>query len=203
MDRNRFDDLVSRARLCTRCDAMDGRLRVLSSANGLPGSRIMLVGEAPGRKGAGRTGRPFAGDESGRRLDVLLSAAGWSRSDVFLTNSVLCNPLDTSGNNRAPTRREIRNCENWLLEQIVVVNPAVVVALGAVASHALRSIEHHSLGLHNSADQPVLWFGRVLAVRYHPGARAAIHRSVDDQLYDFQALGEWYRSTNGGNAAFQ
>lgn len=89
---------------------MDGQVRLLSRLNGPPDAGVMLVGEAPGRLGAARTGVPFAGDESVRRLDRLIEAAGWSRDRLFITNAVLCNPLDDLGRNRPPRVAELSNC---------------------------------------------------------------------------------------------
>jgi uracil-DNA glycosylase family 4 len=172
---------------------MDGRLRVLSRLNGPPNAAIMLVGEAPGRLGAERSAIPFAGDESGRRLDRLIAAAGWNRAELFITNAVLCNPLDTSGRNRSPSRREQAACSSWLARQVQVVNPRLVIALGAVALESLRHIAPHDLTLKDAVATPVPWHGRWLGVAYHPGARAALHRPMDKQLADFAQFGEWSR----------
>ena len=172
---------------------MEGRLRILSRLNGPPDARIMLVGEAPGRLGAARTAVPFAGDESGRRLDRLMAAAGWSRHEVFISNAVLCNPLDGSGRNRPPRASELVNCRAWLQSQIDLIDPALVVALGAVALKSLAGIEPHPLTVRDSANPPLSWYGRHLAAAYHPSARAAIHRPFDLQLDDFRRLGEWFR----------
>jgi DNA polymerase len=151
----------------------------------------MLVGEAPGRLGAGKSGVPFAGDESGRRLDALLAAAGWRRDEVFITNAVLCNPLDGLGRNRCPAPREVRACSYWLERQIEVVDPLLVVALGTVALKALDSIAPHELHVRDAGQPPMPWHGRHLAAAYHPGARAAIHRPVALQREDFARLGAW------------
>ncbi len=197
-----FDSLVTQARACRLCSSMDGQIRVLSRFNGPIDARIMVVGEAPGRFGAGKSGVPFQGDESGRRLQRLIEAAGWDRNQLFISNAVLCNPLDSAGRNRAPTATEITYCSSWLDRQIQVINPALVVALGASALRGLGKIEKHTLTVKDSAAMPVEWSGRFLSAKYHPGARAAIHRPVEQQLEDFHALGNWWR-TNDGNAGYQ
>ena len=99
MSEEPFDALAAAAQLCRACPMMEGRLRVLSRAMALSQAAVLLVGEAPGRLGAGQSGVPFAGDESGRRLDALLAAARWQRDEFFITNAVLCNPLDGHGRN--------------------------------------------------------------------------------------------------------
>jgi DNA polymerase len=134
---------------------------------------------------------PFAGDESGRRLDVLLAAAGWQRERVFLTNAVLCNPLDERGRNRRPAPREVHACTYWLARQVAVVDPQLVVALGAVALMALHAVAPHDLRLHDAGQLPTPWHGRHLAAAYHPGARATIHRPTARQREDFARLGAW------------
>jgi DNA polymerase len=180
---------------------MDGCLRVISRSNGPTPADVMLVGEAPGRRGAGRTGLPFSGDTSGQRLERLLAAAGWSRESVFITNAVLCNPTDAAGRNRPPTRLEIARCSHWLADQLSLVDPRLVVALGTVALKALSNIEPHTLRVGDVGRGPFAWAGRLLAPAYHPSARAAIHRPVEAQLADFQRFGGLLRRLNGGSDA--
>ena len=167
---------------------MAGRRRVLGPGNGLPGADLMLVGEAPGRHGAERTGVPFSGDASGRNLDRLLVHAGLSREQVFITNAVLCNPQTGDGRNDKPSPAELANCRDHLADQIRVVNPKVVATLGAVALSALAAIAPHGLGLKSAAARPHPWHGRLLFPLYHPGARARVHRPKGDQEADFRAL---------------
>ena len=112
---------------------------VLGEVNGPADARIMFVGEAPGRHGAGRSGVPFSGDESGRRFEALLGVAGLRREDVFVTNAVLCNPLDGAGNNRRPLAREVRACLANLRGQIEAVDPDYVVALGGRGAGCARA----------------------------------------------------------------
>ncbi len=177
---------------CRRCPGM-GCAPVLSAANGQAGARIMFVGEAPGRFGAGRTGVPFQGDVAGRRFEMLLGEAGLCRDEVYVTNAVLCLPLDSAGRNRTPLGREVRACSGWLEQTIGAVEPPLVVAMGAVALAALALIEPHGVVVSNAGGTPTWWFGRQLAAVYHPGARAAVHRPWEAQLEDWRALGEAVR----------
>src|SRR5258707_1380878 len=102
-----FAALVAQVRACRACPRMAGRRRVLGDANGPLRARAVLVGTAPGRYGAERTGIPFSGDRSGAALDVLLARAGLRRDDVFITNAVLCNPQDAGGRNDEPSAAEL------------------------------------------------------------------------------------------------
>ena len=104
-----FNRLAKQAAECRVCPNLADQSAVLGSGNGSLTAQVVFVAEAPGRFGAGRTGIPFSGDQSGKNFEILLSHAGWTRDEVFITNAALCNPLK-NGNNRRPTSREIRNC---------------------------------------------------------------------------------------------
>lgn len=178
------------ARECRACE----RLVPGSAVAGVGpiGARVMFVGEAPGRLGAGRTGVPFSGDEAGRRFERLLAETGLRRDEVFVTNAVLCLPLDTTGRNRRPRESEVRNCGTWLAAEIERVQPAYVVALGTVALAALGRIEAHELVLSRDVGRVVEWRGRKLVALYHPGARSAVRRGWELQVGDWREFpGEW------------
>jgi uracil-DNA glycosylase len=165
-----FAELVARVQACTACPRMEGRRRVLGAANGRLRPRAMLVGTAPGRHGAERTGVPFSGDRSGAALDELLARARLTRDDVFITNAVLCNPQDARGRNDEPTAAELRNCGGNLRATVEIVAPPLVVALGRTAFQALSRLDsappwEHALGVRHP------WNGRLLAATYHPGPR--------------------------------
>jgi len=179
---------------CRACDSM-AYSHVLGATNGPADARVMFIGEAPGRHGAGRSGVPFMGDESGRRFEALLLAAGLSRDEVFVTNAVLCNPLQANGNNRRPKASEVKRCLPHLKEQIEAVDPALVVALGEVAPSALNRIEPHALRLRDLPAPPVAWLNRHLVALYHPGRRALVHRNEAQQNEDWAALGRFIRAT--------
>jgi uracil-DNA glycosylase family 4 len=163
---------------------------VLGPANGNPEADVMFVGEAPGRLGAGRTGVPFSGDESGRRFEAFLAIAGLRRHDVFVTNALLCNPLDDLGRNRRPLLSEVRRCLPFLRQQVLAVDASVVVALGDVALRALALIEPHGASLREHRGQAVPWFGRALVPLYHPGRRSTVQRRDEHQRGDWLRLGQ-------------
>jgi len=170
MTAHAFALLVDRVQRCRACPRMEGRRRVLGEGNGSLRPVVMLVGTAPGRHGAERTGVPFSGDRSGEALDQLLRRAGLDREDVFITNAVLCNPQDARGRNDEPTAAELRACRAHLAETIAVVDPPLVVALGRTAHAALARIARaprwgEALGTAHP------WNGRRLAATYHPGPR--------------------------------
>jgi uracil-DNA glycosylase family 4 len=165
-----YEALVARVQACRACPRMEGRRRVLGAANGSLSPRAMLVGTAPGRHGAERTGIPFSGDRSGEALDALLARAGLTRTDVFITNAVLCNPQDARGRNDEPTAAELRACSTHLRDTIAAVDPPLVVALGRTAHRALAGLDEVP-PWEQALGTPTPWHGRRLAATYHPGPR--------------------------------
>ena len=184
-----FDALVSEAAACRRCEAMCGRSAVLSAHNGRVGARVMFVGEAPGRQGGDRTRVPFSGDQSGRNFSRYLASVGLARDEIFITNSALCNPRGATGANRRPTRAEVSNCSEFLRRQVELIDPRVVVTLGAVALEALRGVEYHPFTLKENVGQVHVWRGRLLVPLYHPSPQVlASHRREPQQLEDYKSV---------------
>ncbi len=102
---------------------------------GSPCARLMVVGEGPGET-EDLLGRPFVG-RAGELLDKMLAAIDLPREDVYICNTVKCRPtLHENGKlrNRAPTPHEMENCRPYLDEQIEIIAPAVILALGAPAA---------------------------------------------------------------------
>ncbi len=188
-----FLKLTQRVQRCRKCARMCDSKRVLNSSAGNLSARLMFIGEAPGRLGADSTQIPFHGDKAGHNFESLLEFANISRENVFVTNAVLCNPKDSDGNNSTPNSEELTNCSNFLKRQIELVDPAVVVSLGATALKALNDVASHQLILREHVRTTNHWFGRLLIPLYHPGQRAMIHRSAANQRSDYQFVSEELR----------
>jgi uracil-DNA glycosylase len=187
--RVRFGRLVREAGQCRLCPAMCERTAVLSEHNGDPCARVMFIGEAPGRQGGDRTRVPFSGDASGRNLKRYLDSIRLGREEIFITNAALCNPRTPTGANRRPTNREVANCSGFLRRQVELIDPLVIVTLGAVSLAALKSIEYHELTLREAAGKIFDWGGRLLVPLYHPSPQVlASHRREAAQLKDYRAL---------------
>lgn len=188
--KRKFEILADNVNRCNLCMRMHGRTRVLGKKNGDVNSKVIFIGEAPGRLGADRTGVPFYGDKAGQNFERLLITARLTRSEVFITNAVLCNPRDAKGNNSVPTKEEIRNCSLHLSILLDVIQPDLIVTLGQCALRALHMIEPHQIELRQDVGKPVKWRGHTILPMYHPGPRATIHRSMAEQIKDFSFLGE-------------
>ena len=200
---SRFGKLIQEVHACLKCDRMRHSARVLNYSAGNLNAELFFIGEAPGRLGADETEVPFHGDTSGRNFEDLLNFAGINRSDVFVTNAVLCNPKDDDGNNATPTTGEAANCHHFLRRQIEIVDPKIVVTLGNTALRALATIEPQGLSLSENVCTIRPWFGRSLITLYHPGQRAMVHRSFANQRSDYQFVAEqWRRLGTSRRASF-
>lgn len=185
-----YIDLCQQVQKCRLCPRMEGSARILGLSSGALDAKVMFVGEAPGRLGADSTGIPFHGDKAGDNFENLLDFVGISREDIFVTNAVLCNPKDESGNNATPNADEIANCKKFLRQQVELINPGIVVTLGANALKSTALVEAHNLTLRDHVRSAHAWYGRRLVPLYHPGQRAMIHRSLANQRSDYQFVAD-------------
>ena len=125
-----LETLADEVRQCRKCDL--GNLRTHAvPGEGHPKARIMFIGEAPGADEDAQ-GRPFVG-RAGQLLDKIIAACGLKREDVFIGNILKCRPPE----NRDPRPDEIVSCLPYLQRQIEVIEPEIIVALGA---HAARTL---------------------------------------------------------------
>jgi len=115
---------------CTRCKLHRGRTNIVFGV-GSPDTRLMFVGEGPGAD-EDEQGIPFVG-RAGQLLTQIIKAMGFERDQVYIANVVKCRPPD----NRNPEPDEIERCEPFLMRQIDIINPAVIVALGKFAAQTL------------------------------------------------------------------
>ncbi|HEY8171751.1 MAG TPA: uracil-DNA glycosylase family protein [Dehalococcoidia bacterium] len=162
---------------------------VLGTANGAIGASVLFVAEAVGRRGGAVTGVPLTRDESGKRFERFLRVAGIERTSCFVTNAVLCNPIDDAGRNRPPTPAEVARCRPFLERTLDIVRAPVVVALGRVALESLRAVAPHGASLAEHVAAPTLWNARTLVPMYHPSRQSSLHRTEELQIADWRHLG--------------
>jgi uracil-DNA glycosylase family 4 len=185
----KFHKLCTEAQNCRKCSDLTERVAVLSELNGSLQPKVFFLAEAPGRQGGNRTRTPFSGDKSGANFQTLLDSIGLRREEIFITNSALCNPYTPSGANRKPTKTEIGNCSGFLRKTLEIINPKIIVTLGAVALEALKLIEYHQFTLKLHAAKILRWNGQILLPLYHPSPQVvASHRRMREQLEDFEVL---------------
>jgi len=122
----------------------------------------MIIGEGPG-KDEDKTGHPFVGS-AGRYLDHVLEGTGIQRGDFFITNIVKCRPP----NNRPPKADEIQTCiSNYLMEQIELIDPHLVLLLGSTAVKTVLSRK----SVEEARGKVIDLNGRKYLATYHPAAR--------------------------------
>jgi uracil-DNA glycosylase len=132
-----FKALRERALACVKCPNLAASRKNVVFGVGSLDAQLMFVGEAPGAD-EDLQGEPFVG-AAGQLLTKIISATGLSRSDVYIANILKCRP-DTPGQsfgNRKPTPEEMQTCLPFLHEQIDLIQPKVLVALGATAVEGL------------------------------------------------------------------
>ncbi len=178
--------LIAEIMKCRKCPLHSTR------KNPVPGegnrdAYIMLVGEAPGAR-EDETGRPFVG-AAGKLLTELLEGRGLSREEVYITNIVKCRPPG----NRDPTEEEIEACLPYLLRQIRLIKPRVIVALGRHAGrtlYRLAGIKWTSMArMHGKFFDAVIEGIEVkLIATYHPAAALYNPRLRSSLEKDFEII---------------
>ncbi len=153
-----LEELEREIKECEKCGLSRFRTQAVVGEGPCP-SRIMIVGEAPGRE-EDLEGRPFVG-AAGRLLEKMLTAIGLKRKDVYITNVVKCRPPG----NRTPEEEEINSCRPYLSRQIRLVAPRVILALGSVAAKTLLLTETPITALRGKVHEID---GVKLVVSYHP-----------------------------------
>jgi len=155
-----LEELARIARACSRCRLRAGCRQVVFG-EGNPKARLMFVGEGPGEQ-EDIQGRPFVG-RAGQLLDRMIAAMGLQRADVYIANVVKCRPPQ----NRAPEPDEADACWPFLRRQIELINPRIIVCLGAVAARRLLG---PSASVTKSRGRFFEVDGRLVAVTFHPAA---------------------------------
>jgi uracil-DNA glycosylase len=176
---------------CTRCKLhQQGRKQIIFGV-GNPHADLMFVGEGPGAD-EDTQGEPFVG-RAGKLLNNMIKAMGIRREDVYIANVVKCRPPG----NRTPERDECETCSPFLMRQIAVIKPKVVVALGAVAAKNLLAINAPMSELRGRfydfmppgvRSNDLAWQGPKLAVTYHPAFLLRDPRQKGEAWKDLQMV---------------
>jgi uracil-DNA glycosylase len=176
---------------CTRCKLhKQGRKQIVFGV-GNPRADLMFVGEGPGADEDAQ-GEPFVG-RAGQLLNNMIRAMGLKREEVYIANVVKCRPPG----NRTPERDECETCSPFLMRQIAVVKPKVVVALGAVSAKNLLAMNASMGELRGrfydfmpagARSSDPTWQGAKLAVTYHPAFLLRDPRQKGEAWKDLQMV---------------
>jgi len=130
-----LDALVNDCKSCVKCSLSKSRNNVVVG-RGNNKAKLLIIGEGPGRN-EDETGLPFVG-RAGKLLDQILDSVGIdSNEDAYISNIVKCRPPE----NRKPSLEEMRSCESWLKEQIRLINPEVILLVGATAVQGILGVK--------------------------------------------------------------
>jgi uracil-DNA glycosylase family 4 len=161
---------------CTRCGLANGRTQVVFGV-GNPDADLLFIGEAPGFH-EDKQGEPFVG-AAGQLLNRMLhEVLGLDRGDVYICNILKCRPPG----NRDPMEEEIEACTPWLVEQISLIQPQVIVTLG---NFATKFVLNTMQGITRMRGTTYPWHGRTVIPTYHP---AAILRGGGEGSRQFEEL---------------
>ena len=176
---------------CTRCKLhQQGRKQIVFGV-GNAHADLMFVGEGPGADEDAQ-GEPFVG-RAGQLLNNMIKAMGLRREEIYIANVVKCRPPG----NRTPERDECETCSPFLMRQIAVIKPKVVVALGAVAAKNLLAINAPMSELRGrfydfmpsgARSSDPKWPGAKLAVTYHPAFLLRDPRQKGEAWKDLQMV---------------
>jgi len=124
-NQKRMSEVIESINQCKKCPLHETRTNTVPGEGNIH-SPVVFIGEGPGAE-EDATGRPFVG-RAGKLFEEILKAVSFTREDVFITNIVKCRPP----NNRNPMQDEMNSCSPYLFSQLQIINPVLLVTLGAV-----------------------------------------------------------------------
>jgi len=181
--KGKLEELKKTCLGCELCHLRGGCSRVVFG-DGNSKARLMLIGEAPGAD-EDRAGIPFVG-RAGQLLDRILTAAEIDREKIFITNVIKCRPPG----NRLPLQPEVEACLPYLKKQIELINPQIIVCLGALATKTLinkNAAITRDRGKWHNID------GRRVIATFHPAALLRDPSRKKDVWEDFKQVMQHYK----------
>ncbi len=151
-------EVAAEALQCVACGLHETRTKVVFGV-GNPDARLMFIGEGPGRD-EDLQGEPFVG-RAGRLLTKIIQAMGYQREDVYIANAVKCRPPQ----NRDPKTVEVEACRDFLMRQVALIQPDVIVLLGRSAVGAVLGLSAPLSRLRGTFRD---WNGTQVMCTYHP-----------------------------------
>ena len=173
-----LEALCAQANSCRNCPLCERRNNVVFG-EGNPQADLMFIGEGPGFD-EDRLGRPFVG-KAGQLLDKMILAMQFTREEVYICNIVKCRPPD----NRVPMPEEAAACLPYLVKQIELVSPKVIVLLGATAAHYLLEMKE---GITRLRGRWLDYNGIPVMPTYHPAFLLRQESAKRDAWMDLQQV---------------
>ncbi len=170
---------------CTKCAELsqyrlDNSYKIVPGT-GNPSAKIMVIGEAPGQNEA-EQGLPFIG-KAGNLLTNILNAAGWTREEVFISNTIKCRPPG----NRDPQPEEASNCRPFLEMQIQIIDPLWILCVGKIASiYLLGKDPDTKIG--DLRGETHNYLGKKVICTYHPSYLLRNPKAKEEVWKDIQPI---------------
>ena len=179
-----YEQLKKTVLACTKCRLSETRTQVVFGEGNTHGG-ILIIGEGPG-KDEDLQGRPFVG-RSGKLLDKILAECGFNRTNhVFIANIVKCRPPE----NRVPLPDEKAACLPFLMKQIELLDPKIILLLGATA---LKGLVDSKLKITKVRGQWLEWNNRLVMPVFHPSALLRNPNLKPETMEDFKKVVAKYR----------
>lgn len=188
-----FNILNKTCQSCRLCPQVMHDHAFIGPENGSLDADLMFIAEAPGNARDVPL-IPLFGNQSGNNFSKLLAHAGISRSKIFVTNALLHSPIRQNGTMRQPRASELKNCSRFLNEQISIVKPQLIVAVGRVAVDQLNKMS----GLEMPLDPYWTHFWKIkqcyVTTVYHPSPNVmSSKRAMTDQIADYKRIADMCR----------
>jgi len=170
--------LEKQIKVCTLCELCNYRTNAVAS-NGVYKTKIMLIGEAPGRN-EDLEGLPFVG-QAGELLQKMLNTINLSKDQIYITNVVKCRPPD----NREPKKEEIDACKPYLFKQIELLDPKLIILVG---KYSVNTVLGLNLKISNLKGRVFYLNDRYLFCTYHPAFILRNQSYLEEYKLHFQKI---------------
>ena len=177
---HKLDSIAENIKVCEKCKLCETRTKAVPGKGNFDAD-VIFVGEAPGRN-EDIHGEPFVG-AAGKRLDMILEDTGINREDVYITNIVKCRPPK----NRVPSKQEEEACNDFIKQEIEIINPKIICIMGNTAYGTLLDGKEITKNHGKIVEKD----GRKFFVTFHPAATIYNQKLVDELKNDFRRLAEF------------
>jgi len=177
---HKLDSIAENVRECQKCELCETRIKAVPGKGNFDAD-VIFVGEAPGRN-EDIHGEPFVG-AAGKRLDMILEDTGIDRKDVYITNIVKCRPPK----NRVPSKKEEESCNDFIKQEIEIINPKIICVMGNTAYGTLLDGKEITKNHGKIVEKD----GRKFFVTFHPAATIYNQKLVEELKEDFRKLAKF------------
>ncbi len=177
---HKLDSIAENVRECQKCELCETRIKAVPGKGNFDAD-VIFVGEAPGRN-EDIHGEPFVG-AAGKRLDMILEDTGIDRKDVYITNIVKCRPPK----NRVPSKKEEESCNDFIKQEIEIINPKIICVMGNTAYGTLLDGKEITKNHCKIVEKD----GRKFFVTFHPAATIYNQKLVEELKEDFRKLAKF------------